>query len=314
MNLRHLRTFVAVVDADGVARAASRLNMTQPTASRQVEALEADLGLKLFDRIGRRVQLTAEGDDLVRRGRRLLADIESFSERARALKGGQTGVLRVGATPQFIESVMMDFLVQFQRRHPGIEVQFVESGGARMPERLERGDIHLARMAAGDERFHGRLLFPNHLLAVLSPSHRLSRRKTIEVVDLAEEPLMLLGQGFASREWFNAACQVAHVTPRIVLESTAPQTLIAAARANYGIALLPSPVRIPGQGVRAAPVVHRGQSVGNWSMIAWHTQRFLPPYSEDFVTELVAYCRRNHPNRHLARRAPPLARPKEPLG
>src|SRR5262249_32751467 len=85
MNLRHLRTFIAIVDAGGVARAAARLHMTQPTASRQVEALESEFGVPLFDRIGRRVRLTSEGEDLLLRGRRLLAQADAMGERARAL-------------------------------------------------------------------------------------------------------------------------------------------------------------------------------------------------------------------------------------
>jgi DNA-binding transcriptional LysR family regulator len=114
MNLRHLRTFVAVVDAGGVARAAARLNMTQPTASRQIDALENELGVRLFDRIGRRVQLTSEGEDLLVRGRHLLLDADSLGERARALKTGQTGMLRIGTTPQAIESVLVDFLPHYR--------------------------------------------------------------------------------------------------------------------------------------------------------------------------------------------------------
>src|SRR5262245_40217188 len=101
----------------------------------------------------------------------------------------------------------------------------------------------------------------------------------------------------------SAACQVAHVRPRVVLESIAPQTLVAAARANYGIALLPSPVLIARHGLHLAPVVHRKQSIGRWSMIGWHPRRFLTPYAESFVAELVAYCRRNLPNRDVMRRA-----------
>ena len=106
MNLRHLRTFIAIVDAGGVARAATRLHMTQPTASRQVEALETEFGVPLFDRIGRRVRLTSEGEDLLLRGRRLLAEADAMGERARALKAGDTGLLRIGATPQAIESLL----------------------------------------------------------------------------------------------------------------------------------------------------------------------------------------------------------------
>src|SRR5215470_877204 len=110
MDLYRLRTFVAIADAGGVARAAKRLNLTQPTASRQIHALEADLGVRLFDRIGRRVLLTSEGEDLVRRSRHLLAEADLLSERARVLKGGQAGTLRVGATPHVIETVLANFL------------------------------------------------------------------------------------------------------------------------------------------------------------------------------------------------------------
>src|SRR5258705_660240 len=94
MNFRHLRAFAAIADAGGFARAAVRLNVSQPALSRQIHALEAELGVPLFDRIGRRVQLTSEGEDLLGRSRRLLADAESLRDRARSLKTGQTGILR----------------------------------------------------------------------------------------------------------------------------------------------------------------------------------------------------------------------------
>ena len=98
MNLRHLRAFATIVYVGGFARAAPRLHLSQPALSRQIHALEADLGVPLFDRIGRRVQLTSQGEDLLRRSRRLLAEAESLGERARELKSGETGILRVAAT------------------------------------------------------------------------------------------------------------------------------------------------------------------------------------------------------------------------
>ncbi len=167
MNFGHLRTFVAIVDAGGVHRAAARLNLSQPAVSRQIHALESDLGLTLFDRIGRRVQLTSEGEDLLRRTRRLLAEAESLSERAGALKKGETGILRVGGTPQVIESMLADFLNRFREIYPGVEVQLVEEGGTNLPGLLERGHILLALMAVDDERFDYRLVYPVHGLAVV---------------------------------------------------------------------------------------------------------------------------------------------------
>ena len=160
MNLRHLRAFTTIADAGGFARAAARLNLSQPALSRQIHALESELDVLLFDRVGRRVQLTSEGEDLLRRSRRLLADANSLGERARSLKSGDTGILRVGATPQMIENLFADFLTRYRRRHPGVEVHLVEDGGARLHGRLERGDVHLATTPAGDAAFEYRILIP----------------------------------------------------------------------------------------------------------------------------------------------------------
>src|SRR3954469_7029209 len=141
MNLRFLRTFVAIAANGGFARAAVRLNLTQSAASRQIQALEDELGLRLFARIGRNVQLTPEGEDLLLRSRRLLFDADALGQRASALKTGEVGVLRVGATPQVIENLLADFVSEHRKRHPGVEVHLVEEGGTALPGRLERGDI-----------------------------------------------------------------------------------------------------------------------------------------------------------------------------
>jgi LysR family transcriptional regulator, cyn operon transcriptional activator len=312
MELRHLRAFVTVVDAGGVGRAMARLNLSQPALSRQIRALETALGVQLFDRIGRRVQLTSEGEDLLRRSRRLLTDAESLGERARSLKSGHTGVVRIGAAPQAIETVLAGFLTLYRRRHPGVEVHFLEEGGASLPDRLERGEVQLAIMAAGDERFEWRLLAPLYVLAVVEATHRLGRRSVLDLEELADAPLLLTRRGFGSRLWFDAACQVAHLRPHVLLESGAPHTLIALARAGYGVAIVPSNAQLPRGGVRAVPIVHRGAPVGRWASIAWDPRRFLPPYAERFVEELVVYSRRAFPGREFSRRLPPLPEPKSP--
>ena len=132
--------------------------------------------------------------------------------------------------------------------------------------------------------------------------------------ELSDRSVLLLRREFGSRAWFDAACEIAHVRPRVRLESAAPQTLVELAAAGYGIAVLPSTVVIDRAGLRAVPLVQRGASLGRWSMVAWDRQRLLPKYAERFVDELVVHVRRNHPGREFTRRAPPLARPKEPAG
>src|SRR5215470_4106478 len=285
MSLRHLRAFATIADLGGVARAAMRLHISQPALSRQIHALEADLGVSLFDRIGRRVQLTSQGEDLLRRSRRLLAEAESLSERARELKSGETGILRVAATPQVIENLLAPFLVGYRRRHPGVEVHLVEGGGARLHGRLEHGEVHLSIMPAATARFEGQLLYPMHVIAAVPSGHRLARRPLLEIAELADEPLLLPQHGFGSREWFDIACDIAHIQPRSLLQSAAPHTLVALAATGYAIAILPSNASVPREGVRTIPLVHLGASIGRWAHIAWDPERFLAPYAGQFTAE-----------------------------
>src|SRR5262249_47769192 len=158
------------VDAGGFGRAAGRLDVGQPALSRQIRALEAALDVRLFDRVGRRVQLTSEGEDLLQRARRVLSEAESLGEPARSLKRGDTGVLRVGARQQAMESLLAGFLPRYRRRHRGVDVHLVEDGGARLPARLERGDVHLSFLPGTDPRFQWRALVALYLLAVFPES------------------------------------------------------------------------------------------------------------------------------------------------
>ena len=310
MNLRSLRTFVAIADAGGIARASAHLNLSQPAASRQISGLEARLNVRLFDRIGRRFRLTAEGESLLKQSRKLLMEAEALTVQAQALNKAQVGLLRVGTTPQLIESLLVDFLAQYQRRHTGIEVHLIEEGSLRLADRLEHGDVHLGLVIA-DDRFRHEVLFPLCALAVLPENHRLSRKRTVDVTQLSNEAILLLNQRFASRGWFDQACSLERVRPNVILESASPHTIIALAGAGFGIAIVPSTVALR-SGVRALPIVRGSELLGDWGTIGWHPRRSLPRYAEEFVQELAAHCQRAYPGRKFMRNAPPLPPPKRP--
>jgi LysR family cyn operon transcriptional activator len=302
MELRHLRYFVAVVEARGVSRAAVALRMTQPALSRQIRDLEAELGVELFDRVGRRLELTATGEDLFRRSRDILAAADAFSDRARALKAGDTGVLRVGVTTHTLESVLADFLRRHRRAHPAVDVQLVEDGGLALLRRLECGEINLAVSIASEELEH-RLLFPARLLCVMAPSHPLAGRSRLDIRRLADEPLLLLRPEFGNRKWFDGACQAARLTPRILLESSSVHALIALARAGQGVAVIPSTVLFGG-GVHVAPLLQGERAIGRWVAINWDPRRFQPAFASTFVDELVERTGQIYPGKAFEKIAP----------
>ena len=147
---------------------------------------------------------------------------------------------------------------------------------------------------------------------MLLKSHRLGHRATLEIDDLVDTPLLVTRRGFASREWFDTATQVGHMRPHLLLESAAPSTLVALAQAGYGIAIVASTVRIPLGRVRAVPLVQRGAPIGRWLSIASDPRRFLAPFAEQFVEELVAHSKRAAAAKlGFTRRLPLLPRPKE---
>jgi DNA-binding transcriptional LysR family regulator len=312
MNLRNLRTFVAVAESGGVTHGAERVHLSQPTVSRQLQALEQELGLVLFDRGGRGLGLTPEGEDLLHRARRVLAEVEAFQQRSRALTKGDTGLLRVGATPQVIETLLSRFLVNYRSRHPGVEVHLLEDGGARLSERLERGSVHVAIMPAGYDEFEAHPLFPMYAIAA-APCSRGRKARTVDLLELARQPLLVLAPAFASRQWFDSACQLADIRPRIVLESAAPQTILALAADGHGVAVIPSTVPMTSEALQFTPILHRANAIGRWATVARDPHRYLPQFGYDFISELVEATRVDHPGKSVIARAKVVPRPPTTL-
>src|SRR6202012_3566335 len=139
MDLRHARTFITVAELGTVSKAALRLRVAQPALSRQIIDLEHELGLQLFDRVGRRLLLTGEGEQLLSGCRALLNSASAVTEQAQMLRHGDTGVLKIAGSPPQIESVLAHFLPLNGERYPKVEVKISEGTGRDSGTRLDRG-------------------------------------------------------------------------------------------------------------------------------------------------------------------------------
>jgi DNA-binding transcriptional LysR family regulator len=312
MELRHLRYFVAVADAGNVSRAARQLHVTQPTLSRQIQDLERDFACRLFDRIGRRIVLTKDGDEILERTRRLLADSEALRERAHALADGETGVLRIGAPPQFIEAAMPEVLTRYAAAYPEVDVRLVEAGGRSLLALVQQGELHLVVGAWRTGGLQSQPLFPARVLAVMQRKHRLGPRNALGVTELAGVPLLLLGRDFQTRELFDEASQAAHFAPSVRLESRSPQALVALAEAGHGIAIVPSSVRLNASKVAVAGMVDGGRPLGSWSHAVWDSRRYLPTYARGFIKVVMNYAKTSYPGHRLGDLTLAVPRPAPP--
>ena len=301
MDLRHARTFVSVADLGTVSKAAVRLRVAQPALSRQLFALEQELGLKLFDRVGRRLLLTGEGEQLLSECRGLLNAADSIGERAQLLRRGETGVLRIAASPQFIEGVISSFWHRYTERYPGAQVKLTEAiGWSDIRDMLERGDIHLGQnllhaVEPGDRRFGSHLLQPVDLLAACLPAITLGKGSAVEIRELAAHPLLLLDASFIFRRTFDAACRLAGFEPNVTFESRTPHTLVAMAECGHGVAIVPSTLLIRSQSLRILALKYRGKALREPLALYWEKRRTLPRYAVGFCDMLATYVREVFP-------------------
>jgi LysR family nitrogen assimilation transcriptional regulator len=292
MDLRRLRTFVAVAELGTVSKAALRLRIGQPALSRQIADLQQELGLRLFDRVGRGLVLTVEGEQLLADCRRVLTDFDAVHDRAEVLRRGDRGVMKVAAPPHTIESVLSRFLPQYAVRFPNVSVELSEALGAEQTAMLERGEVHVGiRLDQGDPRFESRVLPPADALAACAASIELGHQGSVDIGRLASYPLLLLDPGYSVRRLFDAACRLANVEPNILLESRSAHVLLALAEVGQGVALIPSLQRTDRYKLRIARITHGRKPVRERVTIQWDKRRRLPPYAVTFCETLAEYMR-----------------------
>jgi LysR family transcriptional regulator, nitrogen assimilation regulatory protein len=293
MDIKRLRTFVEVADLGTVSKAALHLRISQSALSRQISDLEYECGFKLFDRIGRRLFLTTRGEELLGDCRGFLGHLRLLGERIELLKRGDTGVLKLAAPPQTIESVLSGFLPRYTERFPNVRVKLTEALGMDQVSLLERGEVHVGiRHDQGvTPGFESLSLPSDDVLAAYRPALQLGSGGMIDIISLAPHPLLLLDSGYSVRRLFTAACRVADVEHNILLESRAPHTLLALAEAGQGIAIVPSVLRADRYRLKFARVTHQRKPLRDRYVIQWDKRRPIPSYAQNFCAALAAYMR-----------------------
>jgi DNA-binding transcriptional LysR family regulator len=295
MDLKRLRTFVTVAEEGSVSQAAVRLHTTQPTLSRQIQELQQELGVRLFDRVGRHLVVTSQGEQLLGDCRNLLGCASALGERAQLLGSGDSGVLKVAASPVQIEAVLSTFLHRYMQRYPNVQLKLFEAVGPDILAMLERAEVHLGILlqAVGpDERIFESYPVPAvELLAACHPLLHLKRSRTMDVSHLAEHPLLLLDSGFLVRRTFDGVSRLAGVKPNVLIESRAPSNLLALAEAGHGVAVIPSVVQTHRYALRVLRVTYEGKPIREPLGVTWDKRRALPRYARSFCEMLAAHMR-----------------------
>ncbi len=217
-------------------------HVSQPSLSQQILKLEAELGVRLFDRLGRSVRLTEVGKTFLPRAHAVLRELEAARGDVVESKDSISGQVTVGVIPTVAPYFLPPVLAAFAKHFPKSTVIVVEEITPVLLERLRAGSIDVAILAlpVRGHEFEALPLITEPLFAALPKNHRLSRNKTVGLRELRKEPFLLLRDGHCFRENAVAACDRARVSPQVVFESGQFSSLLGLVGAGVGVSLVPA--------------------------------------------------------------------------
>lgn len=293
MELRHLRYFIAVAEELNFGRAAERLHIAQPPLSRQIRDLEREIGVPLFERVPRGVELTPAGSAFLHEARLTLTQAERAQRSAQRAARGETGRLRVGFVEAATHSGILPDVLSFFRAHmPSIGLSLCELDQLHQAEafqdgRIDLGILHSAPLDA-DRWLRVEKIYTEPVVLAVPKSHRLGGRSRFTLANLAEESFVLFPRHVepAMYDDIISSCRTAGFSPRIVQEANGWHTLASLVSAGVGLGFVPRSItEFQQRGVVYRPM--RDLAV-QMSLSAVWKRAERSPVRERFVTALRA--------------------------
>lgn len=247
MELRQLRYFVAVAEELHFTRAAARLGIAQPPLSQQIRGLEREIGVQLFHRTKRRVELTEAGRVLLQGARRVLAEAERAEEEASRAARGEVGHLAIGFVGTAAVDVLPRVIRDYRNRFPDVRLTLHQLPTEQQVTRLRSGEIQVGfvRLPVADASLSVDTVLREAVLAVVPEDHRLAELGEIELRELADERFILFPRSFGPglHDRIVRLCNAAGFSPRIDQEAVEMHTIAGLVAAGLGVSLVPESTR-----------------------------------------------------------------------
>lgn len=286
MTLRHLRVFLAVYQTQNVTRAAERLHMTQPTVTRAVQELERYYGMRLFERINRRLYITQSGRQLYARAVHIVG---SFDRMEKELKNwDEFGLLRIGATPTLASVLLPKTLMTFEKKHPKLRVRCSVENGTHLQEALadDRLDFALIEGEVAAEHLHAEPFSEDRLILLLPPDDPRRNAPALTLRELAESPLLLREKGSMGRSFLDRVFAAHDLPLEPLMESISTHAIIQAVHAGLGISFLPQ--RLIRHSVESGFVATRAvddEPFVRRNFAVWHEDKFLTRSARELLED-----------------------------
>lgn len=289
VTLRQLRILSAVGRSLSFTRAARDMHLTQSAVSQQMKLLEREAAAPLFEHVGRRIQLTAAGDELLRHANRMLETLREADEALYALRGLQRGVLKFGAVST-AKYFAPSLLAAFTAVHPDITIKFTVGNREEIVQRLSANEIDLVIMGRPPRELETVAEpFASHPLVIIAaPDHPLASRKRLRLADLANERLLIRERGSGTRAALEHVFREHAASYRAAMEVSSNETIKQAVMAGMGVSFIS--MHTVGLELKAGRLVTLNVTglpiVRQWYVIHLGSKR-LSPIAAAFRTFLV---------------------------
>jgi DNA-binding transcriptional LysR family regulator len=258
-NLRAIQIFVVVAETCSFRKAAELLHRSQSAVSTQIRLLEEQIGVSLFHRTTRRVQLTAEGEQLLGHAQRAVASLEQGLREIREAANIQQGHISIGCVPSIAATVLPGVLAEFQRKRGGIKLELRELPSEQLLQAVSRQEISfgIGPEVEGTSDYDFALIGVEPIYALLPKAYWKPDLSSITLADLAELPVILASSSAALRNRLNQELAQRGLEITNSFEVIQVQTMLAFAQAGLGVAILPK-IMIPqpmDASLQALPIV-----------------------------------------------------------
>ncbi len=284
MTLRHIKIFVAVCECGSVTAAAKKLHIAQPAASLAILELEQYYGVKLFDRISKRLHITETGKQFLQYASHIAS---LFDELEQSIQNWDNiGTLRVGASVTIGNYLLPNYVEEFQKSYPEINLQVVVNNSKNIEEYVLRNKIDIGLIVGnGNNSFiESQSFMTDPLVLIISPNHPWTIFVEIDVKALKGEKFILRERGSSSREVFENVVQIQQLKISPAWESTSTQAIIRAVSKGLGVSFLPYLlIKESLERGEVKCVNIKGVSVERQLSIIYHKNKFLSNSAKNFI-------------------------------
>ncbi len=288
MELHQLRYFVAVVENGTFSRAAERVHVAQPSLSQQIRKLENELGQPLFNRLGRSVELTEGGRQLLTRAREILRNVDDTQRQLQESSSGEATTLTFGALPMIAPYFLPPVMERFHREQPNVTLCLQEELTSRLVQEVIDGQLDFAIVALpiNDPRLREEDLFAEPFFVVVPRDHRLAKRKgAVTFKDLKNEAFILLHDMHRLGDKIMRICRHNEYQPDVLIRTLQLDTMHQFVARGFGISIVPAMARKENGG---EPVYRplSGKNATRRVGVIWRKKAYRSKTAERFIAML----------------------------